>query len=170
MFTNTFWRERSVQTGERRAFVHENDSLRKNRLFLCLVQVHPSVCSHFRGGTFIYKPVDQSNPANTTVSFRDQTMQRICTMSTIHWNFCVLFTRLIFIVFVYVYFSVYPLDLHHVLNKRGNVAERGFYWFAKRLSLRDRISWNVQVNVHKMHPVSVHKLQLTHSFSSRSFI
>ena len=39
---------------------------------ISLVQVHPSVCSHFRGGTFTYKPADQSNPANTTVSFRDQ--------------------------------------------------------------------------------------------------
>lgn len=72
---------------------------------ISLAQVHPSVCSHFRGGTFTYKPADQSNPANTTVSFRDQTMQRVCTMSTIHGNF------------VYVYFSVYPLDLHHVFKK-----------------------------------------------------
>ena len=55
LFTNTFWSERSVQTSERCAFVHENDSLRKNcRFFWCLVQLRPSVCSHFRGGTFMY--------------------------------------------------------------------------------------------------------------------
>ena len=33
LFTNTFWSERSVQTSERCAFVHENDSLRKNCRF-----------------------------------------------------------------------------------------------------------------------------------------
>ena len=33
LFTNTFWSERSVQTSERCAFVHEKDSLRKNCRF-----------------------------------------------------------------------------------------------------------------------------------------
>ena len=33
LFTNTFWSERSVQTSERCAFVHENDCLRKNCRF-----------------------------------------------------------------------------------------------------------------------------------------
>ena len=41
-------------------------------LLICLVQVHDSVCSHFRGGTFMYRPVDPSNPANTTVSSQDE--------------------------------------------------------------------------------------------------
>ena len=33
-----------------------------------LVLVHDAVCSHFRGGTFTYKPVDPTDPANTEVS------------------------------------------------------------------------------------------------------
>ena len=33
-----------------------------------LVLVHDAVCSHFRGGTFTYKPVNPSDSANTTVS------------------------------------------------------------------------------------------------------
>ena len=34
-----------------------------------LVLVHDAVCTHFRGGTFTYKPVNPSDFANTTVSF-----------------------------------------------------------------------------------------------------
>ena len=34
-----------------------------------LMLVHDAVCTHFRGGTFTYKPVNPSDPANTTVSF-----------------------------------------------------------------------------------------------------
>ena len=133
---------------------------------ISLVQVHPSVCSHFRGGTFTYKPVDPSNPANTTVSFRDQAMQRVCTMSTIHGNFSL---RLHFCL---------PAWSSSCFQKRGNAVKIGFYWLAKRLSLgieylQTYFRWpcsNVQVNVHKMHPFSVHKLPLTYSFSSRSVI
>ena len=33
-----------------------------------LMLVHDAVCTHFRGGTFTYKPVNPSDPANTTVS------------------------------------------------------------------------------------------------------
>ncbi|XP_078378906.1 integrin beta-like protein A [Oculina patagonica] len=34
---------------------------------VCFVLVHDAVCTHFRGGTFTYKPVNPSDPANTTV-------------------------------------------------------------------------------------------------------
>ena len=37
-------------------------------LIVFLVLVHNAVCSHFRGGTFTYTPVNPSDPANTTVS------------------------------------------------------------------------------------------------------
>ena len=37
-------------------------------LIVCLVLVHDAACTHFRGGTFTYKPVNPSDPANTTVS------------------------------------------------------------------------------------------------------
>lgn len=33
-------------------------------LLICLVQVRESVCSHFRGATFTYRPVDPSDAAN----------------------------------------------------------------------------------------------------------
>ena len=73
--------------------------------FISLVQVRQSVCSHFRGGTFAYKPVDRSNPANTTVGFRDQTMQK-----GLHdVNHPRKFLR-----------SLYPLDLHRVF-KQGEI-------------------------------------------------
>ena len=127
--TNTFWSERSVQTSERCAFVNQKEWLSQKKIvvfFDKFCSSTPFSCSHFRDGTFTYKPVNPSNhPANTlTVSFRDQTTQRICTMSTTHGNFCVLFTRLIFIMFL----------------KEGNSATIGFYWFAKRLSLEIAIS------------------------------
>ncbi|KAK2562946.1 hypothetical protein P5673_013930 [Acropora cervicornis] len=35
-------------------------------LIVFLVLVHNAVCSHFRGGTFTYTPVNPSDPANTT--------------------------------------------------------------------------------------------------------
>ena len=38
---------------------------------ISLVQVQNSVCSHFRGGTFTYKPANPSDPANTKVGFRN---------------------------------------------------------------------------------------------------
>jgi len=34
-----------------------------------LVLINDVLCTHFRGGTFTYKPVNPSDPANTTVSF-----------------------------------------------------------------------------------------------------
>ena len=37
-------------------------------LIVFLVLVYDAVCSHFRGGTFTYKPVNPSDSANTTVS------------------------------------------------------------------------------------------------------
>ena len=37
-------------------------------LIVFLVLVHDAVCTHFRGGTFTYKPVNPSDSANTTVS------------------------------------------------------------------------------------------------------
>ena len=52
-------------------------------LLICLVQVHDSVCSHFRGGTFTYRPVDPSNPANLRVSSQEEI---VLTMSTVDGN------------------------------------------------------------------------------------
>ena len=52
-------------------------------LLICLVQVHDSVCTHFRGGTFTYTPVDPSNPANLRVSSQDEI---VITMSTVDGN------------------------------------------------------------------------------------
>ena len=36
-------------------------------LLVFLVSVHRTACSHFRGGSFTYKPVNSSNPASTKV-------------------------------------------------------------------------------------------------------
>jgi len=43
-----------------------------------LMLVHDAVCTHFRGGTFTYKPVNPSDPANTTVSFFGLKCLRSC--------------------------------------------------------------------------------------------
>ena len=37
-------------------------------LIVFFILVHDAVCSHFRGGTFTYKPVNPSDPANTRIS------------------------------------------------------------------------------------------------------
>lgn len=34
-----------------------------------LIVLHDVVCTHFRGGTFTYEPVNPSDPSNTKVSF-----------------------------------------------------------------------------------------------------
>ena len=66
-------------------------------LIVCLALAHDAVCTHFRGGTFTYKPVNPSDPANTTVgfvqsanhaSFKQRSVQRLLpSRYQIKWHF-----------------------------------------------------------------------------------
>ena len=55
-------------------------------LIVCLVLVHDAVCTHFRGGTFTYKPVNPSDPANTTVSSFAECKQTTFCSETFAFN------------------------------------------------------------------------------------
>ena len=51
-------------------------------LLICLVQVQESVCSHFRGATFTYRPVDPSDAANLKVNSQDKSVFTVSTEIT----------------------------------------------------------------------------------------